>query len=690
MNLLANETSPYLRQHKDNPVHWMPWGEEAFEKARTLNKPVLLSIGYAACHWCHVMAHESFENEETAALMNQYFINIKLDREERPDVDMIYQNALALLGQQGGWPLTMFLTPDMEPFWGGTYFPPLPRHGMPGFKEVLRGVFESWQKEQEKITHNVKGLTEALYKLQEKTEGHLVSRELLDKISLFFLSRIDTVNGGIGNGSKFPSLSIINLLWDSYIRTGSDADKSAVVQSLTHMCQGGLYDHIGGGFCRYTVDEEWLVPHFEKMLYDNALFLSVLSEVYRETQNPLFEQRLRETVRWLATVMTVKAGDFSAFASSLDADSPTGAGHKEEGAYYVWKAVQVDEVLGADNATFFRQVYDITQGGNWEGVNIPNRLEHISFFSEEEEAALAKAREKLLQARDSRTMPERDDKVLADWNGLAISGLIRTAFVLDDPSLLKTAASAFSFITSNMMGNDNRLQHAYCDGKAAHPATLDDYANMAEAALLFFEATRNNAYLANAEAWVRILQDEFWDEDKNGFFFSSKVQDDLLLRPKTANDSATPSGNGTMVGVLTRLYFFTGKKDYLERAEDTVRAFSGDVMQHFFPLSTLLANSDFLAHPISVVLAGRSGKEQFMNVLKKISMPRLLLLQASEDGKNLPESHPAFGKTSLTGKTTAYICFGRTCLPAVTDAETFRSLLIEERSYHRRSAANDG
>ncbi|MDI1228408.1 MAG: thioredoxin domain-containing protein [bacterium] len=687
MNLLANETSPYLRQHKDNPVHWMPWGAEAFEKAKALNKPILLSIGYAACHWCHVMAHESFEDGDTAALMNQHFINIKVDREERPDIDMIYQNALALMGQQGGWPLTMFMTPEREPFWGGTYFPPLPRHGLPGIREVLRGVNESWHQQQDKIVHNVKSLTTALHKLQERQEGHIVSREVLDKISLYFLSRMDEVNGGIGNAPKFPSLSIISLLWDAYIRTGGDAFKSAVIHSLTHMCQGGLYDHLGGGFCRYTVDAEWLVPHFEKMLYDNGLFLSILSEVYRETQNPLFAERIRETAAWLEREMAVAHNDATGFASSYDADSLATTGHAEEGAYYIWRAAEIDELLGSDSA-LFKRVYDITQGGNWEGVNIPNRLSHMAQLPPEEERKLIALRKRLKSSRDLRTPPARDDKVLADWNGLAISGLLRAHAALDMPELLKTAGNAFRFVTQNMMEPDGRLWHVFCDGKRAHAATLDDYANMSEAALLFFETTRNAAYLAQAETWAAIAMRDYWDNENKGFFLSS-AQPDLLLRPKTADDTATPSGNGTMVGVLTRLYLVTGKNIYLDYAEGTARAFSGDIMQRFYPLSTYLANSDFLSHPASLVVVGKEGRAEMLAVLKTLSLPRLVVLE-TQDGNSLPQPHPAHGKTAFAGKAAAYVCFGRSCSAPVTDPASLRELLLQERARRRHEAANDG
>ncbi len=687
MNLLGKETSPYLLQHKDNPVHWMPWGSFALAKAKAENKPILLSVGYAACHWCHVMAHESFEDADAADLMNRNFVCIKVDREERPDIDMIYQNALSLLGQQGGWPLTMFLTPAGEPFWGGTYFPPLARHGLPAFKEVLRGVATSWSEEQDRITHNVKSLTAALEKLQAPRAGHIVTREQLDKVGFYFLSAIDAAHGGLGNAPKFPSLPAMSMLWDNYIRSGNDVFRSAVVHSLSQMCQGGIYDHLGGGFSRYTVDAEWLVPHFEKMLYDNAQFLSLLSEVYKEMQNPLFEQRIRETVTFLLRDMAVEAVGDTAFASSFDADSDDGSGHKHEGAFYVWDAKEVDALLGADSL-LFKQTYDVTAFGNWENHNILNRLKHPAFLSVAEEQRLTELRNKLLAVRAKRIPPQRDGKVLADWNGLAISGLLLAYQALGDASYLEAAGSSFRFVTRQMMAEDGLLQHSYCDGRAAHTATLDDYANMILAATQFFEITRNHAYLAQAEAWAKILLDDYWDNLHDGFFLNH-AESALLLRPKTADDSATPSGNGTMVAVLTRLYFMTGKPLYLERAESTARAFSGELLQRFFPLTTLLGNSDFLAHPVTVVLAGRTGREALLDVLKTISLPRLILLEA-EGASPLPASHPAAGKTAIGGRATAYICAGRSCLAPVTDATEFRKFLLEVRKRARLPAANDG
>ncbi|MEZ0259841.1 MAG: thioredoxin domain-containing protein [Alphaproteobacteria bacterium] len=680
MNLLANETSPYLRQHKDNPVHWQPWGATALAEAKRAGKPILLSIGYAACHWCHVMAHESFEDGETADLMNKNFVNIKVDREERPDIDMIFQNALALMGQHGGWPLTMFLTPEGEPFWGGTYFPPLARHGLPGFREVLRGVQMSWGQEQEKISHNVKSLTAALHKMQTRGAGDIVTRDQLDKIGAYLLSISDHDNGGIGAAPKFPSLTITSLIWDSYLRTGGAPFKAAVIHALTSMCQGGIYDHIGGGFCRYAVDAEWLVPHFEKMLYDNALFINLLSEVYRETKNALFESRIRETVEWLKHEMMVG----TAFASSLDADSHDSHGHLEEGAYYVWSAADIDEVLGPD-ARYFAENYDVSTPGNWEGKNIPNRLRRPGVQKPAEEKRMADLRDKLAERRRSRIAPARDDKVLADWNGLMITALAKASFALDAPEYLTLAKDAFSFVTKNMMQQDGRLWHVFCDGRTAHAATLDDYANLCDAALALFSVTGDKSFLQQAEAWVAIAVQDYWDEDGKGFFLATTGQE-LLVRPKTADDTATPAGNGTMVSVLGRLSLITGNQDYAARATETARAFSGDLLQRFFPLSTLLSASDFLEHPVSLVLAGDRGREDFIAVLKNVSFPQLVVMNAAE---GLPPTHPAAGKEAVGGRATAYLCPYRACLPPITEAADLKNTLLSERRRNLRGAAND-
>jgi uncharacterized protein YyaL (SSP411 family) len=682
MNLLQDETSPYLRQHKDNPVHWMPWGDTAFKRARAENKPILLSVGYAACHWCHVMAHESFEDGDTADLMNRHFINIKLDREERPDLDALYQGALSLMGKQGGWPLTMFLTPAGEPFWGGTYFPPQPRYGMPSFREILRGVSESYGSDRDKVAHNVKSVMAALGKINTSQRGALLSREALDKVSGYFLSLIDPANGGIGDAPKFPCLPIMNLLWGAYVRTGNEAYKAAIIHSLTQMCQGGIYDHIGGGFSRYSVDAEWLVPHFEKMLYDNAQFVSLLTEVYRETGHPLFKERIEETIGWVQHDLAVRNHSTTAFATSLDADS-----EGVEGKYYIWTSAEIDKVLGSD-AEVFKKTYDVTAFGNWEHVNILNRLTNPDYGTAQEEEQLGLWREKLKAVRDKRIPPLLDNKVLADNNGLMIAALAKAGFALERPDWIEAAESALRFITTHMMDAEGRLSHSRCEGAAKHAGLLEDYANMIEAALALHDVTQNTAYQTQALTWASILDNEFLDKEHGGYFMSSVKTADAPVRPKSAHDHAAPAGNGTMISALSKLSLLTGKQSFTDRARETAEAFCGELAHHFFPFATLLSSSDIAMNPVSLIIIGAQDDTPFDEALRHVSLPGMIksVLQASNI---LPPLHPAFGKTAVNGKPTAYVCFGQQCLPPVTTAEELEDLLLESRGQRSHTAAND-
>jgi len=698
MNLLGNETSPYLRQHKDNPVHWMPWGEAAFAKARAEGKPVLLSVGYAACHWCHVMAHESFEDPATADLMNSLFVNIKVDREERPDIDSLYQNALALMGGQGGWPLTMFLTPDAEAFWGGTYFPQYPRHGLPGFREVLRGVAESYAAEKEKVTHNTKVLTDALKALQDGQAGPLFLPERIGETGRFLMRLIDPVHGGFAGGQdgapKFPNLPAQALLWDCYLRTDEEHYKAATLLSLTRMCQGGIYDHIDGGFARYTVDAEWLVPHFEKMLYDNALFVDLLSEVYRETQHPLFALRVRETIDWAARSLSVEKDGLAGFASSFDADSDDGSGHVAEGAYYIWKAGDVDAALGPD-AAFYREAMDITAYGNWHerpGYSIPNRLANPAWRGEEEEAKLGALHRKLRFHRRQRLAPARDDKVLADWNGMMIAALVKAGFVFGEAAWITLAEKAYRFVCTHMMAAESGvLHHVWCEGRAAHPAMLDDYAAMMQAALALFEHTGAASYLADAQRWRGILERDYADDARGGFYMTAAGAADLPLRPQTADDTAAPAGNAVMIGVYARMAQLTGDMTAQEMAEKTARAFSALNPGHAFSRATLIRHSLAAATPLTLYIAEGADRktDDFLFVLRHVSAPHLVRIPATQ-GAALPSTHPAFGKTAQGEESVAYLCAGHSCLPPVTSPDSLKEMVKALRGGRHRPPANDG
>jgi uncharacterized protein YyaL (SSP411 family) len=667
-NRLGEETSPYLLQHKDNPVHWRAWGDDALAAAKAEDKPILLSIGYAACHWCHVMAHESFENAAIATAMNENFINIKVDREERPDLDAIYQHALALLGEHGGWPLTMFLSPDGEPFWGGTYFPPEPRWGRPGFPQLLAGIAQTYRSERDKVQKNIVALREALAQIGRPEAGDGIDPALFDRIAERLLREVDPLNGGIGTAPKFPQCGIFELLWRGWKRTGLAPYRDAVLRTLTTICQGGIYDHLGGGFARYSVDARWLAPHFEKMLYDNAELIDLLTLVWREGRDPLYAQRVAETIQWLEREMMTGEGGF---ASSLDADS-----EHEEGKFYVWSAAEIDAALGAD-AAVFKDFYDVTPVGNWEGHTILNRLDHPALADAESEAQLARCREKLFALRAPRVRPGLDDKVLADWNGLMIAALAHAGLVFERDDWLALAERAFAFVEQHMAAANRRLLHSWRDGKARHPASVDDYANLCRAALMLYEATGETAYLDRARAWVAVLDRHYWDAEGGGYFFAADDTTGLIARAKTAADAAVPAGNGTMSGVLTRLALLTGDESYRERAEAVIKAFAGEATRNFFPLATLINNAELAWKPVQIVLVGEPGDGGFTalrRAIYRVSLPRAVVQIVPSD-QALPASHPAYGKGLVAGKPTVYVCEGPVCsLPIVESQQLIDGL----------------
>ncbi|MDJ0611245.1 MAG: thioredoxin domain-containing protein [Kiloniellales bacterium] len=666
-NRLAGETSPYLLQHKDNPVHWYPWGEAAFAAARDSGRPVLLSVGYAACHWCHVMAHESFEDEDTAAVMNELFVNIKVDREERPDLDTIYQSALALLGEQGGWPLTMFLTADGAPFWGGTYFPPAPRFGRPAFEQVLRQIAAAYREKQDAVAQNADQIQAKLAELSQNLPGQVFGAAVNDQVAERLVREFDPFHGGLGHAPKFPQPSILKLIWRAWKRSDAEPYRKAVETTLIRMSQGGIYDHLGGGYARYAVDNRWLVPHFEKMLYDNAQLIELLTWAWQETGDPLYETRVRETVGWALREMIAKTeGDApsGAFASSYDADS-----EGEEGKFYVWQAEEIDRLLGPDAETF-KAAYDVTPGGNWEGHTILNRLGQDSLFDEGQEAALSRSRNVLFEARAERPWPGWDDKVLADWNGLMIAALARAAAVFGEPGWLAAAQSAFRFVTETMTV-DGRLRHAWRRGKLNHPATLDDYANLCEAALALHEVTGLLSYIDQAVAWLDILDAHYWDSDSGGYFLTAADTERLIVRTKTVHDNATPAGNGTLAGVLARLYHLTGEHRHRDRAEALIGAFAGELQRNIFPLATLLNGVELLENALQVVVLGDRDSPAVRALLAPVTGTCLpnLVLQVIDDTGTLQTGHPARGKARVEDKATVYLCRGTTCSLPITDPE---------------------
>jgi uncharacterized protein YyaL (SSP411 family) len=673
LNRLDQATSPYLLQHKDNPVHWTTWGPDAFAEAKRRGVPVLLSVGYAACHWCHVMAHESFEDPATAAVMNELFVNIKVDREERPDVDTIYQSALALLGESGGWPLTMFLTPDGEPFWGGTYFPPSARYGRPGFIDVLKSVHGTFLRQPDTVAKNVGALKDALGKLSASRAGGMPSLKDLDKVARTLARNVDPFFGGFGAAPKFPNVPGFLTLWRAWIRTGLQPFLEAVTVTLNRMCQGGIYDHLGGGFARYSVDEEWLVPHFEKMLYDNAELIDLLTLAWQDLKAPLYRHRVEETIAWLFNEMTVGSGGF---ASSLDADS-----EGEEGRFYVWTEKEIDRVLG-EASPLFKRAYDVTALGNWEHTTILNRSRSPDLLSPDDEALLGRARAKLLEVRAGRVRPGFDDKTLADWNGLMIAALANAALAFQRPDWLEKARAAFAYIErvhgEKGGGRGDRLLHSARDGKAQHAGLLDDYAQMTRAALALYEASGEGAYLAKARAWSKVLDAHFWDAQNAGYFLTPDDGEALIVRTRNAHDNATPSGNGTQAANLARLWYLTGEAAYRDRAEAVIGAFSGDVSRSAMAFSTLLNAAELLLAGQQIVIVGdraASDTRALLDAVTALSLPNRVL-QVIAPGEALPTSHPAHGKGQVEAKATIYVCEGTTCSLPATDPAHVPPLLL--------------
>ena len=672
-NLLRHASSPYLLQHADNPVHWRPWGPEALAEAQARNRPILLSIGYAACHWCHVMAHESFEDPETAALMNAHFTNIKVDREERPDIDTLYMTALHLMGEQGGWPLTMFLTPKGEPFWGGTYFPPEPRWGRPSFRQVLQGVAAAWREADQKILHNVGALKGALQRMAAATPGPIPTIDTLNAVALTLVRATDRVEGGLSGAPKFPNPPIFRFLWQMRFRIGQPVCADVVELLLRRMSQGGIYDHLGGGYARYSTDAVWLVPHFEKMLYDNAQILDLLALVHADRPDPLFAARAEETVGWLTREMTAEGG---AFASSQDADS-----EGEEGRFYVWTAAEIDALLPPDDASLFKATYDVSPEGNWEGRCILNRRQHAQPLGDEAEARLAHCRRILFQARAKRVAPGRDDKVLADWNGLTIAALARAAIVFGRPEWLQPARRAFDFVATRMAAPDGRLMHAFRAGQASAAGLLEDHAAMARAALALFEATGEDPYLRHALAWVEAAERHFAAPD-GGYYGSAADATDVLVRGLSAGDNVTPSGNGMMAEVQARLFHLTGEDRWRAADERTIGAFAG--AEHgLAAMPSLLAAADLLTEGASVVAVGDPADPRAAALARAALAhpdPAIAVLRAASP-RALPEDHPAHGKGPQPGGVpAAYACRAGACSLPVTEPEGLALLLSRPAS----------
>ena len=685
-NRLINSTSPYLLQHAHNPVDWYPWSSEALELAKREDKAIFLSIGYSACHWCHVMERESFENDQIAAVMNEHFICIKVDREERPDLDEIYMNAVQMMTGSGGWPLNVFLTPDLKPFYGGTYFPPEDMRGRPGFPRILEAVAEAYRDRREEIEKNASNLTVAIQKTLRgpalDATGSLDKKVVASAVAQM-QERFDRIWGGFSNAPKFPPSASISLLLRHHYRT-NDADALRMAtDTLDRMAYGGMYDQLGGGFHRYSVDRQWLVPHFEKMLYDNAQLADVYLEAYQLTGKPLYRQVARETLDYVLRDMQDESG---AFHSSQDADS-----EGEEGKYYVWSLDEIDRVLGRDDAALFRKFYGVTAAGNFEGHNILHVPVAPEQFAEQEDLGMDELhgrlegmRRKLLTARAERVAPGKDDKVLVDWNGLMISALARGYRVLGDETYRTAAERAAEFILTEMRSQD-RLHHSYRDGKVHVDAMLDDYAFFLQALVDLYETTFDVAWIERATAIADEMDKRFWDETGGGFFSTPAGKTDVLVRSKSAHDSAVPSGNSVAVHGLLRLGKLTGEKRYSDMAEKTLDVFAPAASLSPRAFVRMLSSFDFLLGPTQeIVVAGGNddaGTKQLVKLAYGLYLPNGIIAQVDPSSD---EADAAAGriplltaKSLIDGKPAAYVCLGTTCYSPVTAVDELKKRLAE-------------
>lgn len=678
-NRLAKESSPYLLQHANNPVDWYPWGAEALERAKKENKPIFLSIGYSACHWCHVMEHESFENNDIAKLMNDNFVCIKVDREERPDLDQIYMTAVQLMTGRGGWPMSVFLTPELKPFYGGTYWPPKQKLGMPGFDQVLVGVTDAWKNRREQALEQAGTLVNHIQALATPEAGDAeLNLSLLTRASAALERSFDHRHGGFGSAPKFPHPMDLRLLLRVWRREKKQGQLDMVRLTLDKMAAGGMYDQLGGGFHRYSVDERWLVPHFEKMLYDNALLTVCYLESFQATGNPNDARIARETCDYVLREMTDTAGGFY---STQDADS-----EGEEGKFFVWKPSEIEEVLGSEAGKTFCYVYDISAEGNFEGHNILNLPKTIAqcakILSRDENelrSELAASRENLFAVRKKRIHPGLDDKVLVAWNGLMIDALAQAAGVLNEPRYLEAAAGAANFLLAEVRREDGRLLHTWRGGVAKLDAYLDDYTSLINGLVSLYEASFDERWIDEAVKLADLVLDLFSDRNSGGFFYTARDHEALIARQKDLMDNATPGGNSLAATAFVRLGKLTGRKDYLTAAEGTIRAAAGLMQQSPTAAGQMLIALDMLLGPTSeIVIVGDSAAPATGNLLKEIRsrfIPNKVAALRPDATKGSESLAQLFaGKRAANDQPTLFICENFTCRAPTTGEEALAAI----------------
>jgi uncharacterized protein len=659
-NRLAGETSPYLLQHAHNPVDWSPWGPDALARAKLLDRPIFLSIGYAACHWCHVMERESFEDEGTAAFLNANFIPIKVDREERPDLDQIYMTAVQAMTGSGGWPMSMFLTPEGRPFFGGTYFPDTPRHGIPSFRQVLEGVADAWRRDRQGVEASGTQLVQALQaEARTSPTAALPDAATLDTATAGIEQQFDARFGGWGRAPKFPQPMTIEFLLRRHIATGDDPPLAVARRSLDAMADGGIHDQLGGGFHRYSTTEDWLVPHFEQMLYDNAQLARVYVHAWALTGDERYRETARGTLDYLVRELRTSEGGF---AASQDADT-----EGEEGGTFVWRAEEIARVLG-DDAELFNDYYDVTDAGNWEGHTILQRTRPAG--GEEVEARLARARAKLLEARQQRPQPARDDKVLAGWNGLAIAALADAARAFDDEGDREAAIDAATLIVERLGSGDGRLRRSWKDGRASATGVVEDYALLGEGLLALYEATFDERWFTAARELADTILAHFADP-QGGFFDTADDAERLVTRPKDPQDNAVPSGGAMATTLLLRLAAFTGEGRYRDAAERALASVGGYLGRYPTGFAQWLIALDFAHARVSeVAIAGEPRDESTLALLQALTRPyrpNVVVAAAADPAASVVPLLEA--RTRIDGKATAYVCRDFACRLPVTEPE---------------------
>ncbi|MEZ5306726.1 MAG: thioredoxin domain-containing protein [Pyrinomonadaceae bacterium] len=671
-NRLAAESSPYLLQHKHNPVDWFPWCDEAFEKARLEDKPVLLSIGYSSCHWCHVMAHESFEDQATAELMNERFVNIKVDMEERPDIDKIYMNFVQITTGSGGWPLTVFLTPDQRPFFGGTYFPPTPRYNMPSFSQILTGVSDSYADRRDEILHSANDLVGELRRIGlAESMPSTLDADLLEHALAALKRTFDRTNGGFGGAPKFPAPMALEFLLLRHLADGDDAALEIVEFTARKMAEGGIFDQVGGGFHRYAVDGIWLVPHFEKMLYDNAQLALLYVRLFQITKDSFYESVARRTLDYVMREMTHEDGGFF---SAQDADS-----EGVEGKFFVWDAAELSELLSEEEYEAFAKRFGITENGNFEGANIPfvnqsieNVAESIGKTSEETEELMDVILEKLFDRRETRIKPFRDEKVLTAWNGLMLTAFAAAAGAFEDESYLDVAEKNAGFLGASLVSKNGTVFRTWKDGEAKIAGYLEDYANLANGLLELHRISGNSEYFEMSRRIVDEMIRRFWDFEAGGFYFTSEGHENLLVRTKDYFDNATPSGNSAAFDALLAIAALTGEEQYRKYAGAGLRQSASHIRRYPGGFGrTLSVLEKFFAPTTEIVLDGDTEGEMF-GYLRRTFLPFAVIWKIAG---NEPDGFPLTAGRSGNGVDTAWVCKNFVCgMPSRSIDELVASL----------------